>query len=465
MLTVGEGKELIVLCRSGKLYEVSDWITAGRSLQVPADLKKTPLQVAVGLGFHSLVKLLAIHELNQPVKNLALSDAVRQRSVGLVELLIEHGAEPSSIALDNVLLTWEPTLIRLFLRSGCDALTGHPFTIGFCEKVRTSLRPFMEYRDAHPELADGLQQQLDRALRYFCREGDLKWVSLLMWVGANPRSVGPVFLNESAPDMDGTALQEAAGLSRIDILKRLKPDPGKDDFGALVSQAAMSPATEVLQYLLQAGAQPNDKPNGGSSAFDRCFVYMHLEGLFPSRFGGSKGAYAVRNSLENFRVLAQYGSLWKPDERTSMNSARRTLLECAPEVSMKLLELLITHKACSAETLQDLFSSPAFRKHLIGEHWKLSRLKLREMATVPVSVKKARLATFQRSTELMRRYDREKLYEQGMGTAYADCGEGIRNLRCGASQNLPKACRSCSWTRLLGQESGGCRNTQKTFSA
>ena len=158
----------------------------------------------------------------------------------------------------------------------------------FCEKVRTSLRPFMEYRDAHPELADGLQQQLDRALRHFCREGDRKCVSLLMWVGADPRSAGPIFLNESDPDMDGTAFQEAAGLSRIDILKRLKPDPGRDDFGALVSQAAMSPATEVLQYLLQAGAQPNDKPNGGSSAFDRCFAYMHFEGLFPSRFGASK---------------------------------------------------------------------------------------------------------------------------------------------------------------------------------
>ena len=29
------------------------------------------------------------------------------------------------------------------------------------------------------------------ALRQFCQEGNLKWVSLLMWAGANPRSRGP----------------------------------------------------------------------------------------------------------------------------------------------------------------------------------------------------------------------------------------------------------------------------------
>ena len=79
---------------------------------------------------------------------------------------------------------------------------------------------------------------------------------------------------------------------------------------------------------------------------------------------------------------------------------------------MKLLELLTTHKACSTETLKDLFSSPAFRKHVAGEQWKLARLKLKEIATGPVSAKQTRLATFQRSSALMRKYDREELYKQ-----------------------------------------------------
>jgi hypothetical protein len=35
-----------------------------------------------------------------------------------------------------------------------------------------------------------LQEQIDCALRYFCEKGDLKWLSLLMSAGGDPRSRG-----------------------------------------------------------------------------------------------------------------------------------------------------------------------------------------------------------------------------------------------------------------------------------
>jgi hypothetical protein len=59
-LSIEQGKELVSLCRTGRLYEVDAWIAAGKSLTVSVEIKKTPLQVAVGQGFHSLVKLLAM---------------------------------------------------------------------------------------------------------------------------------------------------------------------------------------------------------------------------------------------------------------------------------------------------------------------------------------------------------------------------------------------------------------------
>ena len=58
-LSIEEGKELLTLCRAGKLYEIEAWVAAGRSIQVPAELRKTPLYIAVDLGFHSLVRFLA----------------------------------------------------------------------------------------------------------------------------------------------------------------------------------------------------------------------------------------------------------------------------------------------------------------------------------------------------------------------------------------------------------------------
>jgi hypothetical protein len=102
-LSIEQAKELVALCRSGRLYEIDAWVSAGKSLTVPIEIKKTPLQVAVDLGFHSLVKLLSSHEQAAPVLNRALLDAVTLKRLDLVELLLEHGAAISSVPLINVL--------------------------------------------------------------------------------------------------------------------------------------------------------------------------------------------------------------------------------------------------------------------------------------------------------------------------------------------------------------------------
>ena len=183
-LSSEDAKELLRFTRAGMLYEIAAWITAGRSLQVPTDIKKTPLQIAVERGFHSLVRLLATHEDSQTVKNDAMGDAADLRRRDLVELLLEPRAQAIGIPLLRVLRSWEPSLIRLFLGRGADVRTGHPFAMAFGEKIRTAIRPFTEYRATHPELSDILQEQMDRALRYFCDQQDLKWVSLLIWTGS-----------------------------------------------------------------------------------------------------------------------------------------------------------------------------------------------------------------------------------------------------------------------------------------
>ena len=79
-LTIEQGKELVRLCRTGRLYEVDAWIASGKSLSVPSEIRKTPLQVAVDIGFHSLIRLLACHEKDVANLNQALSDAVALRN-------------------------------------------------------------------------------------------------------------------------------------------------------------------------------------------------------------------------------------------------------------------------------------------------------------------------------------------------------------------------------------------------
>ena len=92
ILSTTEAKELLRLCKVGKLFEVQNWIASGKSLSVPYDSRTTPLEVALRTGFHSLVELLVRNETRQELKNEALQQAVSLKRLDLVELLVSHGA-------------------------------------------------------------------------------------------------------------------------------------------------------------------------------------------------------------------------------------------------------------------------------------------------------------------------------------------------------------------------------------
>ncbi len=79
-LTREEAKSLLHLCQIGNLYKLEAWIDSGRSLTTPSN-HKTPLEVAIKTGFHSLVELLLRHEKDQQAKNEALGSRSCQNRV------------------------------------------------------------------------------------------------------------------------------------------------------------------------------------------------------------------------------------------------------------------------------------------------------------------------------------------------------------------------------------------------
>jgi hypothetical protein len=294
--------------------------------------------------------------------------AVDLRSHDLVDLLLKNGAEIKGIPFISVLRSWDPKLIQLFLDGGADVVTEYPFAVAFGEKIRTALNRFVAYKRDHPEREKELQGQLDRALRFFAREGDLKWVSLLMWAGGNPRSVGPILDAEDDPEMYESALQAMAYGHNVAVLKRLKPDPECDDLHDLLECASLWLEIDVLQYLLAIGAKPNNKENGGSRPLGRCLNHMHLENFCRRYRTGKASKWELHQSLDSVRELAQHGAVWHPDAKSQLNWIRRTLLECEPEVTIELLKILLENNACSRETLKDLLSTPRIRDH-VKESW------------------------------------------------------------------------------------------------
>lgn len=98
-------KELIRLCETGRLCEVEAWAAAGKSLETPRDIRKTPLGVALSTGFHSLVEFLLRNEDSQQAKNDALRWAIQWDRPAFVELAVVCGAETNAVPFLDVLMT------------------------------------------------------------------------------------------------------------------------------------------------------------------------------------------------------------------------------------------------------------------------------------------------------------------------------------------------------------------------
>ncbi len=393
-LSLEQAGNLIELCKKGQLYEVEKWLTSGLPCQVPAECKHKPLVVAVETGFHSLVELLLRYENDQTIKNQALAAAVSKKRLDILSLLIRGGADVRSVSLTDVFLTWEPAIMRFFLSQGADPIKDESFAEAFQERIKTALGVYREYRRQHPELAEKLQGQADRALRLFAKEGNLKWVCLILWAGANPRAAGPTEWDDEEPDEFLTAFKEASYHGHVEILKKLKPDPTRDNISEMVRCAAFVGRLEAVKYLVQFGADLNDKPNGGSSAVDGCFSHFRFEDLsrvFQGRERHLASRYSVSESIEMLQELIKYGARWEPNDSYEMNSVRRTLLELEPDCCLEIIALLVAYDACSQDTLIDLLRTPRIREHLAD-----CQLQLRRV--LPVEVFKAVQASGKRTT-------------------------------------------------------------------
>jgi len=374
---LSEPKLLLSLVRAGRLYDIERWIVAGRPLELPVSRSgrnKTLLQAAVETGFHSLAELVVKHESSQRSKNAALIEALSQKRLDLIELLVANGAEPASVPFADVLLIWDPKIIEYFVSRGADLVTESPFAEAFGAKVRTALRPFKDCKRDHPELAEALQEQVDCALRHFCAKADLLWVNLLIWAGGDVRSKGPCWSVEYTKDPEcyTTGLAEACDSGNLDLIKKLKPDPLKDDMPDLLHSAAMSKKREVLKFLLEIGAAPNNKPNGGSAALDTALWHLDTARIFGDRNGSRYGAWEALGCIEE---MLAHRAVWAPDSY-QINNLRKDLLAYDPGVTIDLLQLFRKHSSCPAALIHKLIGTPKMKEHLKSESWRLNRLGL-----------------------------------------------------------------------------------------
>ncbi len=362
---------LIEFCKTGKLFEVQDWIRAGKPVNLPSSFKKkawqrSPLRMAMDCGFHSLVKvLLEGGALIDEPDYSPLEQAVLKRRLDLVDLLVKNGAEISSVDMETVFEAWNPGIVNYFIAHGADVETGHPLARALCSKIRPALGLLKRYKERFPSF----QEQANIALRHHCWEGSVKWVALMLWAGADPYAKGPSSpWDEPDPEEDNNALELAALLGHSDIfkLKGLRLDPRRPEAEALLLLACHPEKADILGILLDKGFSPKEQEDRGSSLIEAILSGMCWDRDFNplsdhKRQRKNLDKYFCREKIKMLHILVRHGARWEPRDRRAIDFARSCLLKMTPDYTAEFIWIMTGYKACSVEALEQLLRPPSIR--------------------------------------------------------------------------------------------------------
>lgn len=377
---------LVKQCRAGKLFAVQDWIAIGKPVNPPPSDRKgtrpqTPLQVAIDRGFHSLVEILlkAGADVGQGRWNGPMDQALQMRRLDMVHLLVEHGYDPTTIRMSDVFSTWDPEIMEYFIERGADVETDFPLADAFRNRIRTALRIFKRYRDRFPHF----QKQANIALRHHCREGDLKWVSLLLWAGADPYDQGSDQPDAEESGWGWTSALEFAAIYRhyeVFNLKGVRIQPDHPAIQHVLSSAVgHEEGLPLVERLLKLGVKPNDQENGGSSAIQSNLTYMSwafhhsLTGDF-EKLGRDIDTERSRQTLKAIHILVRAGARWCPTDARQVSDARRSLLKLIPDYTVEFVWIMEKYQACTKEVVIDLLRTDSMKRHMAKHTTRLQQI-------------------------------------------------------------------------------------------
>ena len=375
--TYNEIKPLVKLCKAGRLFDVQKWIDAGKPLNPPhgtdkGNRRKIPLEVSIDCGFHSLVQVLldggaAMEE----HRYSALEHALTERRLDIIKLLVKHGADIHSVDMTWVFDAWDPEIMEYFIGKGADVETGYPLAWAFIGRIRTTLGIYKRYKNRFTTF----QEQANMARRYHCKDGNLKWVSLMLWAGADPYSKGPCTPEEERdPEDDLNALEWAALYDHHEVfgLKKIRLNPNHESAYAILESACHTSNCDLLKKLLEKGFDPNNQKNGGSSMIQTLLLGMSSWSCSADPWSYDRKTRDVdftksREKMKMVHLLAKHGAKWKPNDQKLISEVRRSLLKMSPDYTAEFVWIMSGFRACSREDIEELIRTSAIRR-LISRH-------------------------------------------------------------------------------------------------
>jgi hypothetical protein len=308
-------------------------------------------------GQHSLVFALLKSGYRLELERYRPLDlALRQRRWDLFDLLLEAGWDLKSVDVYTVVDTYNVELYERFRATGYDLTEGHE--MGSVLGHGTSNRPLLGFLKRHRAEDPKLQTELNIALGYHAKAGNERGVALCLWSGANPHAPAPdpdfrVTVSPSSGEEDEdpfvgwSAVEEAATAGHLEILKRLGPDPARDDFDHLYQFAK---SESVIAYLATI-----QLPKDLTSALS-----WHLRWMvdrFPLSAGRGPG------TVEKLLIC---GVRWEETDPKKLAQVRRWLVKAHEYELRSIFRHLERPEVCAPETLQELIRNPKMRERLLA---------------------------------------------------------------------------------------------------
>ena len=375
---------LIDLCKKGHLFEVQQWVADGKPVNLPYDDPKcrrilSPLEIAIDMGFHSLAAvLLDGGAIQEPVGwGSPIQKAIQQKRLDLIELLVDHGLDMAEVDMHEVFDTWEPDLMEYFIEKGADPEANCAMGYALCKRIRTALRIYKKYKNRFP----GFQKQAEIALRHHSAEGNLKWISLVLWLGADPYAPGRMDWEKSSDDkwFKHTAVGFAAhygNAEAFDLLTKRRYDPDHPDLVSVLLFATSDKSVAMIAKILEKGINLAKRAKKVSSMLQSNLTYLDrtCSGWDMAREKcGNIDNDKARNVMKAIYLLAKHGARWRPIER-DIKSARRTLLKMAPDYTAEFVWIMSKFKACKKADLEELLRTAGIGEHVSRYGCRISSL-------------------------------------------------------------------------------------------
>jgi len=397
-------KPLHQLCREGRLYDVERWIADGKPLQhAPEALpkgarSKTALQIALETGQHSLVTLLLRNGYQFQLERYSPLDlALRSRRWDLFDLLLDWGGNLKSVGIYTVLETYNTDLYERFWAAGYDMTEGH--TMASVLGHSTSNRPLFGFVKRHREEDPRIQREINIALGDHAKAGNERGVALCLWAGADSH-VPALSLNlsiaentdsedDEEPFLGWSAIEEAARAGHLGILKRLGPDPARDNFDELYEYARCG---SIVAFLLTL-QPPRDLTR---------ILWWHFRWL-EDRFSYLGSGHQSTSVIE---AILKCGVRWEEKDPGRLADIRRSLSRMRDYHLKEIMRYLERPEICAPEMYQELVRTPKMRARLVAL----------DMYKKPITEREKKKFEQEKRTNEIKRflkiYDRKVLYEQ-----------------------------------------------------